>query len=428
VKGAGSWVYRLPLSGVPSGAPAAVAMVAECAVVSISADGQTWTEMHRPEPDDTAASLLIRDLPDEWLAGESLFVRCADGAPDDEHPARVYEASITSPPEAPSVLMPVPAPPFPVVGIATRMSAKVYSPDGIAAARLHYQVNGGEVQTLEMTEVESSQVYAVDLPELANGDLLVYWVEGKDKQDRVAMSARAAVPVGITREETISLVAGLDFKGDWSPGGGYEGAARSAGAAEVVDRASVLELAQRGMYTVWLLAAPRGRALAVEVDGDRVGEVKPDAPDGWTRIGQVGLGRGEHLVKVISLDACGECPPDSRASYAEVILTADRRLRPPENLVLPYRNTFTIIHPPGGEALEGTVMIRATAAGNVHYVGCYVGANRVSLGTERTPPYSWRWRTTAVPNGEYVIRFRVMNRRDNDIFIPGIDRTVKVEN
>ncbi|KPJ64820.1 hypothetical protein AMK68_00405 [candidate division KD3-62 bacterium DG_56] len=430
VSGDGSWVYRLPLSGVPPGAPAAVAIVAEGAVVSTSPDGTTWTEIHRPEPADTSANLLVRELPTEWLAGAAVFVRIADAALDDDRPARVFEVSVTSPLEAPSVLMPVPAPAFPVLGITTRMSAKVYSPDGIAEVRLHYQINGGETYTIEITEVERSQVYAADLPDqprLANGDVLLYWAEAKDKKDRVAVSARAAVPVGITRAETISLVAGGDFRGNWGPGGGYEGASSSAGAG-AVDRAYIMELAQKAIYNVWLLAAPRGRAIAVEVNRQRVGQVPADARDGWTLLGRVSLARGKHQVKVTALDDTGDNPAGARATYAEVLLTADRGLKPPANLLLPYRNTFTIISPAEGAVLDGTATIQATAAGNVYYVEAFVGANRVRLGAQRTPPYSWRWRTTGIPNGEYVIRFRVLNRRDDDIFIPGIDRTVKVEN
>jgi hypothetical protein len=176
------------------------------------------------------------------------------------------------------------------------------------------------------------------------------------------------------------------------------------------------------------LAAPRGRGIAIEINDTRIGEVSPDAPDGWTRVAEVSMGRGKHDVEVIALEGTGDNPAGARATYAEVLLTADRGLKPPDNLMLPYRNIFTIISPAEGEALEGTAVIRATAAGNVYYAEAYVGANRVRLGTERVPPYSWRWRTTAVPDGEYVIRFRARNRRDRDIFIPGIDRTVKVDN
>ena len=77
------------------------------------------------------------------------------------------------------------------------------------------------------------------------------------------------------------------------------------------------------------------------------------------------------------------------------------------------------------DEVSGLVVIRATAAANVSFAECLVGANEQSLGTKNIPPYEFRWQTAGLRAGSYPIKLRGYNRSREVMFETTIRVIVK---
>lgn len=412
VTGTAQFTYRLPLEGVPEGTSAMLKVLASGpAALSVSTDGQKFS----PAVSGTAAEgpqALQWAIPPEALTAGTLYLRFAAA---DGKEATLHSVGIGSGPEAPSIvvrgLRPAPAAP----GLRSAAMAQAYDPDGLASVDLLYRVSTGPIVTRRMEEYGHSQVYGAALPDLASGNVISIQVKATDKKGHSAVSPAMAFPVGLTRAETISLTAVRDFEGDLRPWPAA-GMDWHWGTAAQADRAKAAVLG--GRYLVWLLAAPRGLGLHVEVDGKRVGEIKPDAPGAWQRVGTVDLAAGQHQFGVV----CDGGPKDAIRGYAQMLISTDGSAAPRGALVTDYLNTISLLSPEPDATVSKRVTIRATATGNVVRADCYV--DKELIGRQRVAPYEFHWDTREFRPGEHTIELRAINGADEAMLSAQITVTV----
>jgi hypothetical protein len=397
VEGDQTAVYKLPLASAPAGSrPVLHAVVGGDYRLEVSADGREWREIASASGDAPLA-------PGAWeitaaeSAGETLWVRLSDRTPQGEAPARLAQLSLRSHPDGPSILPRGTDPTFPGPGMPMTAAAAIFAPGGIAEARLYYRINDAGTIAVPMLERGHSQVYGAQVRGALNGDVITYWVAATDGQGNAAATRPLAFHVGVIARETISLLAGRDFEGEWEAGAEWDGSRWNpqAGAA---DRATVN--LSGGAYRWWVLAAPREGGVRVSVDGRELGAANAAQPDGWQSLGTRELPRGRHEVVVTSTD-------DVRSGYAQVLITQDRSLVPPSGLVCDFYNSLTVLAPMPGQKVKGLVEIEATGTGNIGAVECYVDGRLVDRG--RRPPYRFRWNARRAAAGPHPVELRALN-------------------
>jgi hypothetical protein len=151
---------------------------------------------------------------------------------------------------------------------------------------------------------------------------------------------------------------------------------------------------------VWVLAAPRGGAIRVAVDGRELKATAAAAADGWQSLGTFDIARGRHEVTLTSSDAAGP-------GCAQVLISRDRNLAPPEGVVCDLFNSLIAVAPAAGQTVSGLVDIEATASGNISVVECY--ADEKLVGRERRPPYRFRWNARRATPGPHAIELRALD-------------------
>jgi hypothetical protein len=393
VEGDALFIYRLPLRSVPQGAQASVYLLASGDLTAAaSRDGENWREALRCSSAQPASRSWR--IPDEWLAGQAreLFLRCS-AAPGQA--GRVHSVSIAPPDDAPGVI-PLPAPAAPVAAQPVAVGATVFDHAGIARAAVTYKTERREAQTLALSEVGDSQKFAANLPEFADGDVVTYWITAENGKGVRTLSPPMSFPVGITRSEVVSVLPGQEFEGTWRVGDAWNGTARWASEAGKTD-AAALSL-NGGNYFVWLLAAPRGRAVQVRMAKLNM-EVPAAAPEGWQSLGSVYLQKGDSTVQITSSQSLPASPKASCA-YAQLILARDPFFRPPESLV-DFVNTMNLVEPSAGRRVWGPVDVLVTAAGNVKRIEFFVDDELVCA-TARSP-LKCAWNTRGWEEGRHFL-------------------------
>jgi len=397
VSGDQKLVYRLPLAGVPAGSsPLFQAVVGGDYRLEASPDGAEWQDIGSASGDAPLAPGAW-PIPPQYPAGGKLWVRMSDGTPEGGAPARIAGLSIAAQPDGPSIRPRGTEPAYPAVGFPMTVLASVFGPRQTAQPRLHYSINGAGTIAVPMAERGRSQVYAANVHGALNGDMITYWVTAADSEEHISATRPRCFYVGTTAQETISLLAGRDFEGEWRPGAEWDGS-RWSPRAGAVDRASIN--INGGDYRVWVLAAPRGGAIRVAVDGRELKPTAAAAADGWQSLGTFDIARGRHEVTLTSSDAAGP-------GCAQVLISRDRNLAPPEGVVCDLFNSLIAVAPAAGQTVSGLVDIEATASGNISVVECY--ADEKLVGRERRPPYRFRWNARRATPGPHAIELRALD-------------------
>jgi hypothetical protein len=395
-----SCLYWLPLAQLPPGAPAVAGLEAwGPAQVAFSADGVAFSDQ------------FSGNLEGAWYSGVlsgaypgGLFVRitCPSGA---SRELLIHGLGVFSPPDAPSIWAIGSYPLHPGPEQEMLISATIFSPKQIAGASLTYRVNAGGEITIPMLAIGKSQRYQARLPALENRDQLEWWVSARDGEGEAVATTSVSLSIGARARETISLLAGREFVGDWSSGSDWEGAGRVAPEAGLRDSAAVHLTG--GLYAVWVLAGGRGQGIGVYVDDGRAGGIDPERPDGWQQVGRVRLEAGRYHVHVVS-EAGPRAPAGAQPRYAEVVLTADTSFRPPVNRMVDVYNSLVLLAPRPEETLSGRVELRATGAGNLTAVEFSLDGQllrRVS-----GPPFLFSLNTERVANGSHQLKVQAVDR------------------
>jgi hypothetical protein len=402
-------LYELPLRDAPSESRALFqAVVGGDYRLEASSDGKQWREISSGSS-DVQLSPGAWEIPADCAAAGRLLVRLSDSTPQGGAAARLAELSIIAQPDGPSILVSGTEPPHPATGLPMRVAASVFDPDGVSAVKLHYRINDGGTIAVPMEQRGNSQVYAAEIYGARDGDSVTCWVSAVDGKQNTAASRPLSFHVGVVAQETMSLLPARDLEGPWELGAEW-GGSRWSPREEASDSATINLIG--GAYRVWVLAAPRGGAVRVSLDGKSVGATEAMARDGWQSLGTVELARGKHEVTLIS--AAG-----ARSGYAQVLITRDRRLTLPGDIVRDLYNSITVIAPKPGETVAGLVDIVATGTGNIGAVECFADGARV--GRQDTPPYRFRWNARRAAPGAHEIEVRALDHAGQVLLTTGLE-------
>lgn len=396
-----SCLYRLPLTLLPPGAPAVIALEAD-GPARLEVDAQPGETGQRFEGE--VDRIWYGELPPQGGTEGDAFLRvtCPETA---ESSLVVYSVSVVSPPEAPSITRVSPQPAHPGPKHAITVSALPFSPDGIAEASLTYRVNAGGTITMPMAQVPNTQTYEGRIPSLDNRDALEYWIRARDTEGRTSETAPSYLPIGTYGREVVSLSACRHFLGDWVPAPDWNGCARLAPDSGLRDSAHVN--LRGGVYTVWILAGGRGQDIDVLVDSQKVGAIDPMALDGWHRLGRVRLDSGRHEVLVVSVSPV-DAPAGATPRYASVIFAADASFEPPANRALDTYDSIALIFPPADQTLSGRAELEATGAGNIN--GAEWSMDGEVLRRVSGPPFRLTLNAQRLPPGQHVLRVEAVDR------------------
>lgn len=405
-----SITYRLPLAAAPSGGSVVADLLLRGAYeVAFSADGTTWQPATLPEQPPGEVVLLV---PAAALTGQQLYLRLTAGGKE----AAIGGLSLTSPEEGPYVVAQGVSPEYPALGLPTAATAQVFGPTGVKEVSLSYQVNGGSVRTAAAAVIDGSQAYRASFPAVANGDQVVWWMTATSPAGAVVASAKQAFLAGVMPYETITLLGSRDLEGAFVPGPEWSGNARWATAPVSEDTATLHPLA--GEYRVWILGAPRTGSLEVLIDGRSVGKME-NRPDGWQYLGEVRLTESSRQL-IVRASREAEAPANG---YAEVLLTTDPNLTPAAPATIDTFNSLTVIEPSPGAKLSRSVTVTGTATGNVSMVRFLVD-ERVQRSANK-PPFSFRWDTRSVKDGEHTVMLRGLNRQGDVLLEVSVPVTVE---
>ena len=396
-----SCLYWLPLTLLAPGAPAVIALDAAGPVeLAVGADPARPDQRFEGQLHGVWYSNL---LPLDGREG-GMFLRIA--CPEDaESPLVVRAVSVLSPPGAPSITRIAAYPPHPGPKHAITVSALIFSPSGVAEAKLTYRVNGGGSITMPMEQVPGSQTYEARIPPLENRDELEYWIRASDAEGSTAETVPIYLPIGAYGREVVSLLACRDFLGDWVAAPEWEECGRLA--PEPGRRDSAHIHLRGGTYTVWVLAGGRGQAIDVLVRDEKVGGVDPARPDGWQPVGRVRLDAGRHEVQLVSR-AQSQAPAGASPRYAGVIFAADSSFTPPANRIADIYDSIALLFPPADHTLSGRVTLEATGAGNV--TGAEFSLDGETLRRVSGPPFRFTLNAKRLPPGPHLLRVEAVDR------------------
>jgi len=409
-----SCLYRLPLTLLPPGAPAVVALdatgPAKLSVLAPDATGPAkltvGADPDRPGQRFEGELDLVwysDPLPQERRDGDALLrIACPEAA---DRPLVIRAVSVLSPPGAPSITRISADPTHPGPKHAITVSALIFSPTGVAEASLTYRVNAGGTITMPMEEVSGSQTYQARIPSLNNRDELEYWIRARDSEGNVSETAPIYLPIGAYGREVVSLLACRHFLGEWLLAPEWEGCGRLAPEPGLRDFAHIN--LRGGTYTVWVLAGGRGQSMDVLVSDENVGAIDPAAPDGWQRVGRVRLNSGRHEVQLVSR-AQPDAPEGAPPRYAGVIFAADSTFDPPANRTVDIYDSIALLFPPADHTLSGRVEVEATGAGNI--TGAEFSLDGEVLRRVSGPPFRFTLNAQRLPPGPHLLRVEAVDR------------------
>ncbi len=406
----GACQYWLPIQAAPPDA---------AVVVVLDATGQAEIEC------GTAADQLTQEfsgpIGERWysrplppvVTATGVFVRVSCPR-ESSGPLVIHSLRLSSPPGAPSVFRVSAMPPYPGPEQAILVSAVVFSPTGVAEAKLAYRVNGGGRIALPMVARPASQTYEARIPALENGDQLEYWIiaTGRPGDGNPAGPADttatvpAVLPIGGRAREVVSLLARRDFIGGWTVSADWDGSGSLAPNADARDYA-YLDLAA-GTYTVWALAGGRGQGIDVYVKDARVGSIDRRLPDGWQRIGRVRVDQGRTRFDLVAHRE-PDAPEGAAPRYAGVIVTADSSFAPPAGRLLDIHNSIALLSPSPNQTLSATVEVVATGAGNV--TGAEVSLDGEIIREVSGPPFRLSLNTQRYPSGPHRLKVEAVGRQ-----------------
>ena len=409
-----SCLYRLPLTLLPPGAPAVLALdatgPAKLAVLALDATGPAKLAVGA-DPGEAGQRFegeldhvwYSEPLPQEHRDADALLrIACPEAA---DRPLVIRAVSVLSPPGAPSIARISASPHHPGPKHAITVSALIFSPLSVAEAHLTYRVNAGGTITMPMEEVSGSQTYQARIPSLNNRDELEYWIRARDAKGNVSETAPIYLPIGAYGREVVSLLACRHFLGEWTAAPEWEGCGRLAPESGLRDSAHIP--LHGGTYTVWVLAGGRGQSIDVFVRDKKLGAVDPAAPDGWHRVGRVRLDSGRHQVQLVSR-AAPNAPAGASPRYAGVIFAADSSFHPPANRPVDIYNSIALLFPPADHVLSGRVEVAATGAGNIS--GAEFSLDGEVLRRVSGPPFSFTLNTRRLPPGPHLLRVEAVDR------------------
>jgi hypothetical protein len=398
--------YRLPLRDLPAGF--ATLRLTTAGPGTVSVNGAAAVPLAA-----AGSARAITDLPLKGVTGPACTVTLAAGAT----PVRVYALGLVTNPDGPFIRALTLTPATPPANTPIAVRVVVFSPAGVDAVRLRYGPSLDGLRTLELTaEKDSGGVVFTGTIPPQTGASLVYGVVAKDKADRIAAGPFRAVPVGKTRGYTLALLGGRDLFGNWEPDPIW-GFGRSLTVGSAVDERERASL-RPGKYTVWLLALPRERGLAVKVSTPGSwtekretlleASVPAGAPDGWHKMGAFTV-PDETRRLGIAVAPVGE---QGFCAYGEVVLTQDPDFVPPlAHAGLDWYNTLRITGLTDGDTVAGDLACAVPVTGNIDSVdvtaemkrGGAIADTRTYHFTQ-TEPGKYRLSTKDLQPGLYAIK------------------------
>jgi len=410
IEGAGAFTYAFPLEGIrPIGRTTLQLLLSGDVVASASADGQEYVPLGSVKTRADRQTLKVWPIEERLLGGRSLFVRISDGSPDKAPAAAIYQIRLSADPEGPSIAPAPLSPPNPSPQRPPAASALAYSPDGIEKVELVYEPVGKGQMTIPASEVGRTQTYQAAMVGLEDGDIVCYRFVAADKKGRTCAAPPACFPVGMSRQEFVTLAGSRDFDGRWRDGTEWGRMSRWTSTGGATDTVSTT--VQGGFYNLWLLCAPRGRSIQVMADGKIVGSAAPNQPDGWQKIGALTLKDGVRKFDIVcGVSSAGA--PASACGYAELLLTTDSNFEPPAPTVLDWMDSITMLEPPAGSTVEGRVPVRLTATGSVSQMRVYLDGQRFQ--TLLAAPFRFTWNTTKHSEGSHLIQVIGLNKKGRE--------------
>jgi hypothetical protein len=411
IEGAGAFIYAFPLEGMrPMGRMTLQLLLTGDVVASASADGEKYEPLGSARTRADGQTLKIWPIEERLLSGRSLFVRISDGSPGKAPPAAVRQVRLSADPEGPSIAPGPLSPPNPSPQRPPAASALVYSPDGIEKVEVVYEPLGKGQMTVPAAEIGRTQTYQAAMVGLEDGDIVCYRFVATDKKGRTCATPPACFPVGMSKQEFVTVAGARDFDGRWRDGTEWGRMSRWTSTSGVTDTVSTT--VQGGFYNFWLLCAPRGRSIQVMADGKLVGSAAANQPDGWQKIGELTLKDGVRKLDIV----CGGSSADAATSacgYAELLLTTDSNFKPPAPAVLDWMDSITMLEPLAGSTVEGRVPVRLTPTGSVSQMRLYLDGQRFQ--TLLAPPFRFTWNTAKHSEGSHVIQVIALNRKGQEV-------------
>jgi len=405
LSGEAFFVYRLTAEDLPPGAKAVLALrLRGEAKAAFSAEGKSFGQSLSPQ---NGGEWKTISLPEELLGRKAFFVRVSaagQSAPE----TTLQEIAIFSAPEAPSIASPALTPPYPGPGLPVGISVDLWDPQGVTAAWCAYRSGRGFIK-LPLEQVGRGPTWEGVLGRFDNARRLDWWVIAEDRAGKTCASRMMHTWVGTFPGEILFLYPGREMKGFWRPAEAGWGAARETSQSGTRDRAE-LSVAG-GAYEVWLLAAGRGREVAVWTDGSFFAKIAPGSPDGWQRLGRIRLAPGNHLIELVS----GAGREGAAARYGQIIFTTTSSFRPPPKGRLEIADSISLLTPKWGDKIGARTEVSGTAAGNVARVDFY--ADEILLRRFTSPPFSFIWDSGRLSEGTHTLRMAGIGRAGQPIAV-----------
>jgi len=378
-------------------------------------------------------------LAGQTATGQLTFTLTANAAP-----LHLLSFGIITNPAGPYILPPVLTPTAVFAGMPIAVRVTVYCPAGVKSVKIQYGNSPRTLTALTLTPAAKlgNVVFTGEIPP-QNWPSLVYNILAESKDGQIAASAFSAVAVGRTGKHTIAVLGTRDLRGDWLPSAIWGPVGRLLIEGSGTDVASPKVLLRPGKYTVWLLAQPRERGIAVSVekraDLEGVQEtylsktVPAGSPDGWFKLGTMTM-KDQSTRCYVGVTPIG---PKGYCAYGQLVFTQDETFVPPLSYAgIDWFNSLSLTGLKDGQLITtGQIKAGVRVAGNIDAV--QVKAEQVrgaitSLDTyvfEHNDDGSYTLSTRGLLPGDYLITaygMRVVRENGQTKVDPLISVNVKV--
>jgi len=431
--------YRLPLRDLP--AAQAWLRVVSSGKGTVALNGKTPAALDILPADQAVTVVPLRGA--KPLGADLTVTLTADAKP-----LRILALELITNPDGPYLLPVQFDPPFPFAGAPIPVQVMAYDHDGIKSVRLYY--HDGESKTFNVTELKPVEgsgnvLFAGTLPAQTNDSLLIYGVEAEDRKGRITAGPYGVVPVGRMLKHDVALFGTRDLHDGWTPAPVWGSWGRVQTDGTAADTA--LFSPRQGTYYVWLLAAPRQRAIDVSIEERILGvafsneprtvtklsrELAVGQPDGWYLLGSFPVGPQKEASSVLHINitprgAKGYC------AYNELVLTQDAHFTPPlTHAGIDWYNSIMINGLEGGQMVHSKISLTTQVTGNIDRVVVYAqrlynnkpGTDLIPF--ERQGDGSYLLNTKGLEPGSYKVTASATSGAGEDV-IPLASTSVRVE-
>lgn len=338
-----------------------------------------------------------------------------------------YSLRLTNNPEGPYFLPGSIAlsPARPPAATPIRITAGVYSPNGIKAIRVNYGISLDALKTMDMALVEGSSgaVFLAEIPGMNNGDILIYNIEATDRKGNFSASPYNAEPIGLVgKMHSVALQGTRDLEsGNWNASPIWGSTGRSLASGDGNDH--YFFRSRPGKYNVWIQTQPRQRGINITVKKGNAKRLEYTIPagsaDGWYNAGTFSAAGYDKLdVNVTTVGETGF------TAYGAIIFTQNNNFRPPlTHAGFDWYNSLLVSGISNGQTITGNVLLKVQPVGNIDEVR--VLAKKRNAIPDKIKEFTraadgrFLLRTFDLPAGEYdIIVTGVKNERDGREITP----------